>query len=53
MTASGAAGAAAGPGSSDNCYLFSYFIDNGEDGLHLARSDDGYKWEALAGGKSS
>lgn len=34
------------------CYLFSYFINNGEDGLHLAWSRDGYKWEALNGGKS-
>lgn len=28
-------------------YLFSYFNGNGEDGLHLAYSEDGYKWEAL------
>lgn len=34
------------------CYLFSYFIGNGEDGLHLASSHDGYKWEALNNGKS-
>ncbi len=34
------------------CYLFSYFIGNGEDGLHLASSRDGYKWEALNDGKS-
>jgi beta-xylosidase len=34
------------------CYLFSYFIGNGEDGLHLAWSRDGYKWEALNGGRS-
>ena len=33
-------------------YLFSYFVGNGEDGLHLAWSRDGYKWEALNGGKS-
>ena len=38
--------------SSKNCYLFSYFVGNGEDGLHLAHSADGYKWEALGGGKS-
>jgi len=38
--------------SSENCFLFSYFVGNGEDGLHLARSVDGYKWEALGGGKS-
>ncbi len=34
------------------CYLFSYFIRNGEDGLHLAWSKDGFKWEALNGGRS-
>ncbi|KFC61077.1 alpha/beta hydrolase fold domain-containing protein [Flavobacterium gilvum] len=28
-------------------YLFAYFKGNGEDGLHLASSNDGYKWEAL------
>ncbi len=28
-------------------YMFSYFIGNGEDGLHLAFSYDGLKWEAL------
>jgi hypothetical protein len=28
-------------------YLFSYFMGNGEDGLHLAYSTDGLKWEAL------
>lgn len=28
-------------------YMFSYFKGNGEDGLHLAFSEDGYKWEAL------
>ncbi len=33
-------------------YLFSYFTNNGEDGLHLAWSTDGYTWAALNGGKS-
>lgn len=33
-------------------YLFTYFTGNGEDGLHLAWSRDGYKWEALNNGKS-
>jgi hypothetical protein len=33
-------------------YLFSYFMGNGEDGLHLAWSEDGYKWEALNEGRS-
>jgi len=31
----------------DEVYLFSYFKGNGEDGLHLAWSEDGYKWTAL------
>ena len=33
-------------------YLFSCFINNGEDGLHLAWSADGLNWPALNGGKS-
>jgi len=33
-------------------YLFSYFTDNGQDGLHLAYSKDGLTWEKLNGGKS-
>lgn len=33
-------------------YLFSYFTGNGEDGLHLAYSYDGLKWEELRKGKS-
>jgi len=28
-------------------YLFSYFKGNGEDGLHLAYSEDGLAWRAL------
>lgn len=28
-------------------YLFSYFKGNGKDGLHLAYSKDGLKWQAL------
>jgi hypothetical protein len=35
-----------------SCYLFSYFIGNGEDGLRLAWSRDGYQWEALNRGES-
>jgi len=31
----------------DTVYLFSYFKDNGQDGLHLAYSLDGYTWLAL------
>ena len=38
--------------SAENCFLFSYFIGNGEDGLHLARSSDGYRWKALNRGRS-
>lgn len=33
-------------------YLFTYFTDNGQDGLHLAWSPDGYHWSALNGGGS-
>ncbi len=33
-------------------YLFSYFKDNGQDGLHLAYSLDGYTWKALNNDKS-
>lgn len=33
-------------------YLFSYFTGNGEDGLHLAYSTDGYHWKELNDGKS-
>lgn len=28
-------------------YMFCYFKNNGEDGLHLASSNDGYTWSAL------
>ncbi|MDX2245335.1 MAG: glycosyl hydrolase [Bacteroidia bacterium] len=37
---------------SDKAYIFSYFTGNGEDGLHLALSRDGVKWEALNHGNS-
>ena len=33
-------------------YLFSYFKNNGQDGLHLAYSKDGLKWKALNHNKS-
>lgn len=36
----------------NDVYLFSYFMENGEDGLHLATSNDGLKWEALNNNKS-
>jgi sucrose-6-phosphate hydrolase SacC (GH32 family) len=42
--------ALAAPARAD--YLFTYFTKNGEDGLHLAWSPDGYKWERLNEGKS-
>jgi sucrose-6-phosphate hydrolase SacC (GH32 family) len=32
--------------------LFSYFTDNGEDGLHLAYSHEGYEWKKLSKGRS-
>lgn len=37
---------------STSAYLFTYFTRNGEDGLHLAWSRDGYKWESLNEGRS-
>jgi beta-galactosidase len=33
-------------------YLFSYFTGNGEDGLHLAYSQDGLQWQPISNGKS-
>lgn len=36
-----------GLSQSNDVYIFSYFKNNGEDGLHLAFSEDGYKWSAL------
>ncbi|WP_242156344.1 glycoside hydrolase family 43 protein [Aestuariivivens sediminis] len=36
----------------EEVYLFSYFKNNGEDGLHLAYSNDGLIWEALNDDKS-
>lgn len=36
----------------DEVYLFSYFKNNGQDGLHLAYSYDGFKWTALKNDKS-
>ena len=37
---------------SDSLYLFSYFMDNGQDGLHLAWSEDGLQWVALNNNQS-
>jgi len=36
----------------NDIYLFSYFVGNGEDGLHLSYSEDGYNFEKLADGQS-
>ena len=33
-------------------YLFAYFKNNGEDGLHLAYSKDGYQWASLKNDQS-
>jgi len=38
--------------SGSNAYIFVYFTKNGEDGLHLAASADGYRWDKLGGGRS-
>lgn len=37
---------------SDSVLMFSYFRGNGEDGLHLAYSEDGYRWTAMNRGNS-
>ncbi|WP_207429147.1 glycoside hydrolase family 43 protein [Pedobacter sp. SYSU D00535] len=39
-------------GQKKSVYLFSYFKNNGQDGLHLAYSEDGYNWKALKGDSS-
>lgn len=36
----------------DTVYMFSYFMDNGQDGLHLAYSEDGLTWQTLNDGES-
>lgn len=36
----------------ETAYLFSYFINDSRDGLHLAYSRDGLKWTALNNGNS-
>jgi len=36
----------------DSAFIFSYFKGNGEDGLHLAFSEDGLKWSSLKVDKS-
>jgi hypothetical protein len=32
-------------------WVFSYFLDNGQDGMHLAYSRDGLAWTPLGGGR--
>jgi beta-galactosidase len=39
-------------GPQNRVWLFSYFINNGEDGLRLAWSKDGLNWNRLREGKS-
>ncbi|MFP5390809.1 MAG: glycoside hydrolase family 43 protein [Gammaproteobacteria bacterium] len=46
------AGCVSVPTAPPDAYLFAYFTKNGEDGLHLAISMDGYRWEKLGGGRS-
>ncbi len=36
----------------ETALMFSYFTGNGEDGLHLAWSEDGLQWESLKKGAS-
>lgn len=38
--------------SNQDVFLFSYFTGDGEDGLHLAYSEDGYEWKSLNGNKT-
>jgi hypothetical protein len=45
------AGAHAAP-KGQGPWAFSYFLDNGQDGLHLAYSRDGLAWTPLAGGRA-
>ena len=35
-----------------SAFVFTYFVGNGEDGLHLLVSRDGLKWHPVNGGKS-
>ena len=35
----------------NDAFLFSYFVENGKDGLHLAYSFDGLKWDVLNNGE--
>lgn len=46
------AGVRLGAAAPDEVLLFTYFVGNGEDGLHLATSEDGLKWSPVKGGAS-
>lgn len=48
----GLAASALHAADSATAYLFTYFTKNGEDGLHLAWSADGYTWQKLNQGRS-
>ena len=39
-------------GQNGGVFVFSYFMGNGEDGLHLAYSEDGYRWIPLKNNSS-
>lgn len=38
--------------AASDAYVFSYFVGNGEDGLHFAYSTDGLNWQNVKEGKS-
>ncbi len=40
------------PGKELGYYIFCYFLNNGEDGVHYAVSRDGYQWKALNNSKA-
>ncbi len=40
------------PGIESGYYVFAYFMNNGEDGVHYAVSRDGYVWKAVNGNKA-
>ena len=48
----GLATVSAGPQANADHLLFAYFKGNGEDGLHLAYSQDGLRWKALKNDQS-
>jgi len=51
ITCTALAAATSGRTDARPWYLFTSFRGNGEDGLHLACSRDGYSWTELGGGK--